>query len=111
MMGATLHYQSARGVYFDINYSHFKCDVKDLTFVFTSEFNLSRFEQRFESEIQDFREKIESIYWNNHNLVFDELALVRLYMRIEKRGFLIYYKGNRFTCPEDIAFKTVLEKN
>jgi YHS domain-containing protein len=106
---STLHYQSTRGVYYDITHSHFKCEVKDLTFYFTSEYNLSRFEDRYLDEIHLFRKKIESIYWNNHSLHFDELALIRLYQRIEKRGFLIYYKGKRIECPQDIVFKTELE--
>jgi hypothetical protein len=107
----TLYYQSARGVFYDINNSHFTIDVGDLTFYFTSEYNLDRFTSRYEKEIIDFRKKIEKIYWNNHSLAFDELALLRLYQRIEKRGFLIYYKGLKIECPENIVFKTELVKN
>jgi hypothetical protein len=108
---STLYYQSARGVYFDITHSHFKCEVKDMVFYFTSEYNLSRFEDRYEDELKEFKKKVEKIYWNNHSLQFDELALVRLYQRIEKRGFLLIYKGQRIECPENIIFKTELVKN
>jgi hypothetical protein len=109
MFMATLHYQSARGVYYDIEYSHFCVTVGELTFYFTSEFNMERFEKRYKEEIEKFNRKIESIYWNNHSLQFDELGLIRLYMKIEKRGFMLSYKGKRVKCPEDIVFKTELE--
>ena len=105
----TLHYQSARGIYYDIQYSHFTCEVKDLVFYFTSEFNLTRFEERYLEECQVFKKKIETVYWNNHDLDFDELALIKLYMKIEKRGFLVSYKGQKIECQDNITFKTVLE--
>ena len=107
----TLHYQSARGIYYDIQYSHFTCEVKDLVFYFTSEFNLTRFEERYLEEIEEFNQKINRLYWNNHDLKFDELALIRFYMKIEKRGFLISYKGEKITCQESITFKIAMKMN
>jgi hypothetical protein len=105
---STLYYQSARGVYHDIHHSHFQFSVNDLTFYFTSEYNLNRFEDRYEKELVEFRKRVEQIYWNNHSLAFDELALIRLYQRIEKRGFLLSYKGNKIDCPDRITYKTEL---
>lgn len=108
---STLYYQTARGVYHNIEHSHFQVEVKDILFYFTSEYNMTRFQERWEREIQEFNKKIESIYWNNHDLHFDELALIRLYQKIEKRGFLIVYKGNKVNCPDNISFKTKLSVN
>lgn len=105
---ATLHYQSARGVYFDIKHSHFTCEVGEFVFYFTSEFNWSRFKDKYEQELIDFKKRVETIYWGNHTLFFDELALIRLYMKLEKRGFLVSYKGELIDCPDNIAFKTEL---
>ena len=110
-MSSTLYYQhqTARGVFKDIHYSPLKSTVGDMTFFFTSVYNLSRFEDKYEQELVEFKQKVESIYWGNHKLYFDELALIRLYMRIEKRGFLLSYKGEQIDCPENIAFKTELK--
>lgn len=105
---ATLHYQSARGVYFDIQYSHFRSTVGDFEFYFTSEFNMNKFNSLVDKEIEEFNRRVNSMYRNNHNLDFQELGLIRLYKRIEKRGFLLFYKGNKVDCPENIVFKTEL---
>lgn len=105
----TLYQQTARGVYKDIHFSRLTCEVGELKFYFTSEYNLSRFEDRYENELIEFKKKVETIYWGNHSLQFDELALIRLYLKVEKRGFLIEYKGKKIDCQENITFKTELE--
>jgi hypothetical protein len=106
-----LYYQSARGVYHDIKHSHFICEVDDFLFYFTSEYNMNRFKDRYQDEVKEFNKKIERVYKNNHHLIFNELALIRLYQKIEKRGFYLFYKGELFTCPENIVFRTELTKN
>lgn len=105
---ATLHYQSQRGVYYDIKDSRFRYKLGEFEFYFTSEWNLNRFALGAEIEIGEFNRRVNSMYKNNHDLKFDELGLIRYYMRIEKRGFLLFYKGQKVDCQDNITFKTEL---
>lgn len=75
-----------------------------MEFYFSSKFNLHRFKERYVKEILDFNVSANNIYKKIYSLDFTKLALVRLYRDIEKRGFLIKYKGVEFTCLDNVQF-------
>lgn len=100
--------RTIRGVYKIIEKSPLQVAVGDFTFYFTSDFNYTRFKERYQEELIDFNRRAQYVYRNAHHLEFDELGLIRLYQTIEKRGFYLTYKGVPVNCPENITFKTEL---
>ena len=96
--------KTARGVYYNLHETEYILYCFDMEFYFSSKFNLRRFLERFEKEVLYFNVAANNIYKNIYSLDFTKLALVRLYRDIEKRGFLIKYKGVEFTCLENVQF-------
>jgi hypothetical protein len=62
---------------------------------------------RYRAEIMRFNESAMNIYKRQFNLVFIELAVIRLYTMIEKRGFYINLRGEPVTCLESLTFHLV----
>lgn len=96
--------KTARGVYYNLHETEYIFNCLDMEFYFSSKFNLRRFKDRFENEIIQLNTAANNIYKNVYTLDFTKLALVRLYREIEKRGFLIKYKGGEFTCLKSVQF-------
>ena len=82
---------TTRGIYLDLKESvyHFKYDRLD--FYFSSEFYLNKFKEEYEEYIKSETLKLSLKYGG----IFyaDELLLISLYKKIEKRGFKVEYKG------------------
>ena len=78
---------TTRGIYLDLKESvyHFKYDRLD--FYFSSEFYLNKFKEEYEEYIKSETLKLSLKYGG----IFyaDELLLISLYKKIEKRGFRV----------------------
>ena len=72
-----------------------------IVFVFSSEM----YRNNFLNRLEDNRNKINESLSNRFGfcVVMDVLADLKLYITIEKRGFLIYWNGERVTCLRDIT--------
>lgn len=92
---------------FDVDYE----DGDKLTFVFSSELYMNKF---FDS-IEDHRNKINHSLSKRFDLNFvnDKLCDIKLYSLIEKRGFLIKRKDEKFKCLNDITLNglTMTQRN
>jgi hypothetical protein len=66
---------------------------------------LRKFQDEFQEEIDRFNTGINVMYKNQFQLECDKLALVRLYSKIEKRGFYIKINEVIITCLDDITFE------
>lgn len=79
--------KSARGVYYNLLESTYKYKYKNVTFYFSSEFYLTKFTRLFPDYIDYINNKMRIEY--GIRVDFTILALVKLYQRIEKRGFRV----------------------
>lgn len=72
-----------------------------LEFIFSSELYKNKFLERY----QEHREQIKNSLSNRFGIeiVIHDLADLRLYTTIEKRGFLIYKGPVEFECLNDIT--------
>lgn len=77
-------------IYNDLNESTFKFKYDDITFVFSSEFYLNNFLNRYNEYLKNENAKLYARY--KTSIFADYLILIELYKKIEKRGFLVYYK-------------------
>lgn len=93
-------------VYQNIEESEYKIEVDNITFYFSSSFNLGRFKERYSDFIFLEERKIENRYHVNINM--KKYLLLSFYKIIEKRGFLISYKNKKYR--DDINLITSLEE-
>jgi hypothetical protein len=87
--------------------SDYEYSVGPLTFYFSSPTYRQKFMDRWYDEMLRFNDAAMRIYKELYNLDFIELALIRLYMKIEKRGFYIKVRGETVTWPENLTFRLV----
>jgi hypothetical protein len=83
---------------FSLGYPEFDTSIR---FVFSSNLYRSNFESRY----QENREKINQSLSNRFGFHIKNniIADLKLYISIEKRGFLIYKDGEKFECLKDIT--------
>lgn len=92
------------GIAYDLNRSPHTLEVEygeeKLTFMFSS--NL--YKDKFKAKQEEHRMKLEESLTKRFsiNIRFDLISDIRLYSQIEKRGFLILSKENRFECLSNI---------
>ncbi len=79
--------KSARGVYYDLVESTYKYKYKNITFYFSSQFYLNKFETLQYDYIKYINNKMRLEFGTKVD--FTILALIKLYQRIEKRGFRV----------------------
>jgi hypothetical protein len=95
------------GIYHNILESDYPFTIGEITFYFSSHSYRRKFMDRYRAEIMRFNESAMNIYKRQFNLVFIELAVIRLYTMIEKRGFYIILRGEPITCLENLTFHLV----
>ena len=76
-------------IYNDINESEYKFTYDRLTFYFSSKFYLEKFTREYSEFIKDETMKFKIKY--KCNAYIDEMLLLLLYKKIEKRGFRVLY--------------------
>lgn len=86
-------------VYYNIDESIYYTNVGDFQFYFSSEFNLNRYKENvytfIMSEIYKLKSKYRFVEAKTINTLKVALAIT-YYKKIEKRGFRVYKKGERF---------------
>lgn len=94
--------RTRNGVYYDLTVSCYKYKPRDtgLTFVFSSDLHLTKFEERIQEHRNDFNLKIKARY--RLEVDFKNFADIVLYKKIEKRGFLIVNEGGQKICQENL---------
>lgn len=90
-----------RGIEYNLTVSPYKSFVKTLTFYFSSQ----SYRNKFESQIDDFRKRMEQQFEDKYGMIIKVpyLAELVLYSQIEKRGFFITNKGSEYKCLEEIT--------
>lgn len=87
-------------IYLDLHKSKYKYNYKNFCFVFSSSVSLNNFKKRINKEIEERTRRL-NIYYNATGS-YDELIVLNLYKRIEKRDFLVYYNKKEL---KDYSFK------
>lgn len=80
-------------VYNDINESDYSFKYNEYTFYFSSNFYKEKFIKEYIDFIKEETMKLKLKF--KCELMFDEMILILLYKKIEKRGFKIMYNGHR----------------
>lgn len=86
-------------IYQDLEESNFYCNFGEFQFYFSSEFNRNRFENKCYSYIIEEINKLKNRYNFKTLKIIQELKnalAITFYKKIEKRGFRVYKKGERF---------------
>lgn len=83
--------KSKRGIYYNLKESEYIYIIDDFKFVFSSLFYLSLFKQNLESYIEYEQKRLNQKI--NTKIDLKEVILLNHYKKIEKRGFLVYYKN------------------
>lgn len=96
-----------RGISTDLKTSPYTFTFDDMLFHFSSRFYLNKFAKLAKNEIDRFNIKTNSIYKDKFHLEMQNLALIRLYAIIEKRGFFIKIRGDSVTCLNNVEFQVV----
>lgn len=79
--------KSARGVYYDLSESTYKWKYKNITFYFSSNFYLTKFITLHFDYVDYINKKMKLEF--GVRVDYSILALIKLYQRIEKRGFRV----------------------
>lgn len=87
--------KSKRGIYYNLKESEYTKIIGNFKFVFSSLFYLTLFSSNLESYIVYEGNRLNKKL--NTDLNLDELILLNHYKKIEKRGFLVYYKNKELT--------------
>ncbi|MBQ2408784.1 MAG: hypothetical protein II309_05040 [Bacilli bacterium] len=83
--------KSIRGIYYNLYESEYKYKIDNFEFVFSSLFYLSLFKTNLESYLKYEQERLNNKL--KKNIELKEVILIDHYKKIEKRGFLVYYKN------------------
>lgn len=78
-------------IYNDINESNYTFKYDKLTFYFSSKFYLEKFNREYSNFLKDEIMKIKIKY--KCNICCNEMILLLLYKKIEKRGFKVLYNN------------------
>ena len=78
-------------VYNDLNESNFTFNYNNLVFYFSSQFYQEKFTREYLQFLKDEIMKLKIKF--KCNIYCDEMILLLLYKKIEKRGFKVLYKG------------------
>ena len=78
-------------IYNDLNESNYTFKYADLVFYFSSQFYQEKFIREYLQFLKDETMKLKIKF--KCNIYCDEMILLLLYKKIEKRGFKVLYKG------------------
>ena len=78
-------------VYNDINESNYTFKYDNVVFYFSSKFYQEKFIREYSDYLKDEIMKLKIKF--KCNIYCDEMILLLLYKKIEKRGFKVLYKG------------------
>lgn len=90
-------------IYNDINESIYTFKYDDLLFYFSSQFYKEKFTREYSQFLKDEIMKLKIKF--KCNIYCDEMILLLLYKKIEKRGFKVLYKGKELSENYYIDFK------
>lgn len=97
--------KTIRGIYHSLDESEYTFKYDNLTFVFSSNLYLKKFMGIYKEYLKERTARLESQF--KSTLYADELILIDLYRKIEKRGFRVLY--NNELLDEKLYYNIELE--
>lgn len=91
----------AHNLHYSPHHTNIKYGDEEVMYVFSSKFNLERFKERIESNRDVINASLTKRF--RFNIVNNVLCDLRLYISIEKRGFLVKTNKDVFECPDSIT--------
>lgn len=107
--------KTRRGIYYDLSQSPYQFRSNSVTYHFSSSLNLKRFADRLEGRRTTIMTYLTKLF--GFEIKADHLAEVHLYLKVEKRGFLISRetpRGMEIICHQtDLSLSggTPMKKN
>lgn len=94
--------RTRNGIYYDLSKSTYRFKVPDtnITFVFSSDLHMIKFEDQFKENRNDFNVKQKARY--RIDITMKVLPDILLYKKIETRGFLMVNEGGQVLCQENL---------
>lgn len=97
--------KSIRGVYYDLSESDYIYEYKDMKFYFSSQSYLTKFIEKQKDFIA--LESIKMDIYFNATGQYDRILLLKLYRKIEKRGFKVLYKNRNLQIPYNLVCEVI----
>ena len=88
------------GVCYNLSESPFSVEWMGMWFYFSSHTHLLKFRKLMNERASWLRESLSRRF--HVRVCAGRLAVIQLYMQVERRGFRIVYKGCEFLSPDDI---------
>jgi hypothetical protein len=94
--------KTRNGIYYDLTLSTYKFKVPDtnITFVFSSDLHMMKFEDQYKANRNDHNLKLKARF--RINVDMKVMPDVLLYKKIETRGFLMVNEGGHRICQEQL---------
>lgn len=89
-------------IYYDLTESSYIYYYKDFELVFSSKLILNKFKKNVSAFVKERTLKLENYYKIKGN--FEEMLIISYYKRVEKRGFLVFYKGQELKESKFITY-------
>lgn len=97
--------KSTRGIYYNLDESTYIFEYKDMKFYFSSKTYLTKFIAKHLDFIALESVKMD-IYFNCTG-TYDRILLLKLYRKIEKRGFRVIYKNRYLQIPYNLVCEVI----
>lgn len=97
--------RTARGIYYNLEESHYRSQKGDFTLYFSSKFYKDKFDEEVESYVN--QETLKNKIKYDQNILLDNFLYIAFYKKIEKRGFKVMYKDKRID-PKQI-FNVIIQ--
>jgi hypothetical protein len=105
--------KTRNGIYYDLSKSTYKFKVPDtnITFIFSSDLHLLKFEEQYLNNRYDYNLKLTVRL--KIPIIMKVVPDVVLYRKIETRGFLLIDEGGQKICQENVQLngEKVTRKN
>lgn len=102
--------QTRGGVYYNLSESPYMITGRDITLIFSSEYNKSRFKTQWPEYLHD--EKIRLIRSMGIGATVDcfDYLYIKFYTKIERRGFLIIVNERTIEWQSNLEFDLKLKR-
>ena len=80
-------------------------DGSNLTLGFSNEDKQTKFLSTYQEEVKTTNESIMKVYKQMFHINLDVLAIIRFYIKLERRLFHIEHKGVIYKCLNDVQFQ------
>ena len=97
--------KSIRGIYYNLDETEYVFEYKDMKFYFSSQSYLTKFKEKYKDFIG--MESIKMDIYFNATGDYNRILLLKLYRKIEKRGFKVLYRNRYLSIPYSLVCEVI----